>query len=207
MAESLVAVVTGASAGIGSATVRALASDGYDVVAGARRKERLTEVCDGISATAVVLDVTDPQSVVRFVQAVSERYGHVDVLVNNAGVARRQDTVAEGRDEDWAQMLEVNVLGLLRMTRSILPLLRQSAGGHIVNVGSTSGFEVYPGGVVTRYQARHTSNHANAPSGAAGRTDPGDGDRARFDGQPSSTRLDSKAMPNGHANLSKVCSR
>jgi len=146
MAESLVAVVTGASAGIGSATVRALASDGYDVVAGARRKERLTEVCDGISATAVVLDVTDPQSVVRFVQAVSERYGHVDVLVNNAGVARRQDTVAEGRDEDWAQMLEVNVLGLLRMTRSILPLLRQSAGGHIVNVGSTSGFEVYPGG-------------------------------------------------------------
>jgi hypothetical protein len=143
---SRVAIVTGASSGIGAATVRGLAADGYHVVAGARRNKLLAGVCKGISATPVVLDVTDPASVDRFVDSVTERHGHVDVLVNNAGIARRQDTVAEGRDEDWAQMLEVNVLGLLRMTRAVLPLLRQPRGGHIVNVGSTSGFEVYPGG-------------------------------------------------------------
>jgi NADP-dependent 3-hydroxy acid dehydrogenase YdfG len=143
---SRVAIVTGASSGIGSATVRAMASDGYHVVAGARRVDLLTAVCEGISATPVILDVTAPASIDHFVNAVSERYGHVDVLVNNAGVARRQNTVAEGRDEDWTQMLEVNILGLLRMTRAVLPLLRQAPTGHIVNVGSTSAFEVYPGG-------------------------------------------------------------
>jgi NADP-dependent 3-hydroxy acid dehydrogenase YdfG len=143
---SRVAVVTGASSGIGSATVRALAADGYHVVAGARRADLLAAVCEGVSATPVVLDVTAPASIDHFVNAVGKRYGHVDVLVNNAGVARRQDTVAEGRDEDWTQMLEVNILGLLRMTRAVLPLLRQSPTGHIVNVGSTSAFEVYPGG-------------------------------------------------------------
>jgi len=150
MAESLVAVVTGASAGIGSATVRALASDGYDVVAGARRKERLTEV-----STASPLRRSSSTSRIHRVSSASFRRC-LSVTVTStcwsttAASHVRQDTVAEGRDEDWAQMLEVNVLGLLRMTRSILPLLRQSAGGHIVNVGSTSGFEVYPGGVVTR---------------------------------------------------------
>ncbi len=143
---SRVAIVTGASSGIGAATVRALAADGYDVVAGARRKDQLATVCSGISATPIVLDVTDPASIESFVDSVSQRHGHVDVLVNNAGVARRQDTVAEGRDEDWAEMVEVNILGLLRMTRAVLPLLRLPPSGHIVNVGSTSGFEVYPGG-------------------------------------------------------------
>jgi NADP-dependent 3-hydroxy acid dehydrogenase YdfG len=143
---SRVAVVTGASSGIGAATVRALASDSYHVFAGARREDLLAAVCEGISATPVVLDVTAPASIDGFVNAVAERYGHVDVLVNNAGIARRQDTVAEGRDEDWTQMLEVNVLGLLRMTRAVLPLLREAPTGHIINVGSTSAFEVYPGG-------------------------------------------------------------
>src|SRR5579862_6616310 len=117
-----VAIVTGASSGIGAATVQGLAADGYDVVAGARRKDALAAVCHGISATPIVLDVTDAAGVDRFVHSVSERFGHVDVLVNNAGIARRQDTVADGRDDDWAQMLEVNVLGLLRMTRAVLPL-------------------------------------------------------------------------------------
>jgi 3-hydroxy acid dehydrogenase/malonic semialdehyde reductase len=146
MAPALVAIVTGASAGIGAATVRALASDGYQVVAGARREEPLIAVCEGVSAVAIVLDVTNPESVDHFVASVADRFGHADVLINNAGVARRQDIVAEARDRDWEEMLDVNVLGLLRMTRAVIPLLRLSARAHIVNVGSTSGFEVYPGG-------------------------------------------------------------
>jgi NADP-dependent 3-hydroxy acid dehydrogenase YdfG len=154
---SQIAVVTGASAGIGAATARALAADGYSVVAGARRMEQLAEVCTPISATGLQLDLTDPQSIVGFVEEVTRRFGHVDVLINNAAVALRQDPVADGRDEDWIRMIETNILGLLRMTRAVLPLLRQSPHGHIVNVGSTSGFEVYPGGscyTATKHAAR-----------------------------------------------------
>jgi NADP-dependent 3-hydroxy acid dehydrogenase YdfG len=146
MTPALVAVVTGASAGIGAATTRALAADGYHVVAGARRTEALAEVCAPISATGLKLDLTDPASIDRFVEDVGTQFGHVDVLVNNAGIALGQDPVADGRDEDWIRMIETNILGLLRMTRAVLPLLRRSPLGHIVNVGSTSGFEVYPGG-------------------------------------------------------------
>lgn len=146
MTTALIAVVTGASAGIGAASARALAADGYHVVAGARRTELLAEVCAPISATALPLDLTEGGSIDRFVMEVEKRFGHVDVLVNNAGVALRQDPVVEGRDEDWIQMIETNILGLLRMTRGVLPLLRRSPRGHIVNVGSTGGFEVYPGG-------------------------------------------------------------
>jgi NADP-dependent 3-hydroxy acid dehydrogenase YdfG len=146
MTPALIAVVTGASAGIGAATVGALATDGYHVVAGARRTDALTQVCEPYSATPLPLDLTDHSSIDRFVNEVERRFGHVDLLVNNAGIALRQDPVADGRDEDWIQMIETNVLGLLRITRGILPLIRKAPSGHIVNVGSTSGFEVYPGG-------------------------------------------------------------
>jgi NADP-dependent 3-hydroxy acid dehydrogenase YdfG len=146
MTPTLVAVVTGASAGIGAATVRALSTDGYHVVAGARRADALAQVCAPYSATPLPLDLTDHASIDRFVEEINSQFGHVDVLVNNAGIALRQDPVAEGRDEDWIRMIDTNVLGLLRITRAVLPLLRKAPRGHIVNVGSTSGFEVYAGG-------------------------------------------------------------
>jgi hypothetical protein len=157
MPPALVAVVTGASAGIGAATVGALSTEGYHVVAGARRTEALARVCAPFSATPLSLDLTDHASIDRFVDEISRRFGHVDVLVNNAGIALRQDPVAEGRDEDWIRMIETNVLGLLRITRAVLPLLRKAVRGHIVNVGSTSGFEVYVGGsayTATKHAAR-----------------------------------------------------
>src|SRR2546429_376440 len=89
----------------------------------------------------------DPASTAAFPAAVAAGYGEVEVLVNNAGLAAGLQPLAEGNDDDWVQMMETNVLGLLRVTRSMLPLLRRAPRAHIVNLGSVAGFEVYPGGV------------------------------------------------------------
>jgi 3-hydroxy acid dehydrogenase/malonic semialdehyde reductase len=140
-----VAVVTGASSGIGAATVVALSRLGYRIAAGARRLDRVRRVV-GESGLALPLDVTRLDSIDAFVGEVKKRFGHIDVLVNNAGLARGLTPVAEGSDEDWIEMWEVNVLGLLRMTRASLPLLRKARHGHIVNLGSIAGFETYKGG-------------------------------------------------------------
>jgi NADP-dependent 3-hydroxy acid dehydrogenase YdfG len=140
-----VAVVTGASSGIGAATAVALGRRGYQIVAGARRIQRVERVV-GDLGLALPLDVTDQASVDAFVARVSKTYGRVDVLVNNAGLASGLAPVAEARDDDWIAMWEVNVLGLMRMTRACLPLLRKAKHGHIVNLGSIAGFEVYKGG-------------------------------------------------------------
>jgi NADP-dependent 3-hydroxy acid dehydrogenase YdfG len=146
MAERI-AVVTGASSGIGAATARGLAAVGFQVVAGARRTGRLQALAEEVGATALPLDVTDPTSIEAFRAAVAERHGRADLLVNNAGLAAGLDPIAEGEDRDWQVMLDTNVLGLLRVTRAFLPLLRAAPHAHIVNLGSIAGFEVYPGGV------------------------------------------------------------
>jgi NADP-dependent 3-hydroxy acid dehydrogenase YdfG len=140
------AVITGASSGIGEATARSLAGQGFKLVLGARRKDRLDRVAGEIGAQAYPLDVTKPASIEKFFAAVAERHDSIDVLINNAGLAAGLEPVAEGHDENWIQMLETNVLGLLRVTRAALPLLRKSPSAHIVNLGSVAGFEVYPGG-------------------------------------------------------------
>jgi NADP-dependent 3-hydroxy acid dehydrogenase YdfG len=145
MAERI-AVVTGASSGIGAATARGLARAGFHVVAGARRSDRLQELAEEVGATALALDVTDPASVEAFRAAVADRHGRADLLVNNAGLAAGLDPVADGDERDWQAMLDTNVLGLLRVTRAFLPLLRAAPHAHVVNLGSIAGFEVYPGG-------------------------------------------------------------
>jgi len=141
-ADQGVAVVTGASAGIGEATARALTEGGFDVVIGARRAERLERLAAEIGARARSLDVTDPASVSTFVAEISE----CRVLVNNAGGAIGREPVAEAEAEHWRWMFEANVLGTMRMTRALLPLLEASGRGHVVNVGSVAGFEIYEGG-------------------------------------------------------------
>jgi NADP-dependent 3-hydroxy acid dehydrogenase YdfG len=141
-----IAVVTGASSGIGAATARLLAREGFQTVLGARRQERLEKVAEESNGTALELDVTDRTSVERFAAAVAERHGMCHVLVNNAGLALGLSPIAETPESDWAAMLEVNVLGLLRVTRAMLPLLRRAPSAHIVNLGSIAGFEVYRGG-------------------------------------------------------------
>jgi len=137
-----VAVVTGASSGIGAATVRALTAAGFTVVAGARREDRLRAVAEPLGARWRYLDVTDQASVDAFVAGLDG----CAVLVNNAGGALGLTPVAEADEEQWRRMYEVNVLGLMRMTRALLPLLEADGGGHIVNIGSIASFETYPGG-------------------------------------------------------------
>ena len=137
-----VAVVTGASSGIGAAAARQLAAAGFAVVAGARRLERLREVAAPIGAMALALDVRDRASVEAFCQQIPR----CDVLVNNAGGALGLEPLAEADEERWRQMWETNVLGLMLVTRALLPKLEASGAGHIVNVGSIAGFEAYPGG-------------------------------------------------------------
>jgi NADP-dependent 3-hydroxy acid dehydrogenase YdfG len=137
------AVVTGASSGIGAATARALAGDGYRIVLGARRTERLEEVVAELGAAEFFsLDVTDPASVEAFVAKVER----CDVLVNSAGGALGLEPVAEADEERWRWMYEANVLGTMRMTRALLPALIGSGDGLIVTVTSIAAFEAYRGG-------------------------------------------------------------
>ncbi len=131
------AVVTGASSGFGRSTARMLAAAGVRVTGGARRTERLeTEV-------ALELDVTDPASCERFVAAVVEQLGGIDILINNAGLALGRAPFDESSEEDERRVFETNVNGLVRMTRLCLPHIRD--GGHIVNLGSIAGRQAYEG--------------------------------------------------------------
>jgi len=152
-----VAVVTGASSGIGAATVVALGRLGYRIVAGARRVERVQRVV-GERGLALPLDVTNLDSINAFVEEVQKKFGRIDVLVNNAGLARGLTPIAEASDQDWIEMWETNVLGLMRVTRACLPLLRKARHGHIVNLGSIAGFETYVGGA--GYTASKHAVHA-----------------------------------------------
>ena len=136
------ALVTGASSGIGAATVRSLAAVGFEVVAAARRLERCEEVAREVGGRAMRLDVTDPDSVAEVAQALPD----VSVLINNAGGALGLEPVAEANEENWRGMYETNVLGVMRMTKGLLPALERSGDGYIVVMGSVAGVEVYPGG-------------------------------------------------------------
>jgi len=136
------AVVTGASSGIGEATALRLAQEGFEVVLGARRLERVEEVADRCGGRPLLLDVTKAQSVSGFAAAIER----ADVLVNNAGLASRMERIEQMTDERVRLMFETNVLGLLAVTQALLPKLRESGAGHIVNIASTAGFETYPGG-------------------------------------------------------------
>lgn len=142
MSEAKIAVVTGASSGIGAACARALAANGWSVVLGARRMDRLDELASELNGVAHVLDVADADSVRAFCDAIS---GPIQLLVNNAGGAIGLEPVAEARDEDWLQMYQTNVLGLMRVTRGLLPKLIEGRG-HLVNITSIAGRETYPSG-------------------------------------------------------------
>jgi NADP-dependent 3-hydroxy acid dehydrogenase YdfG len=137
-----VAVVTGASAGIGAATAKTLAAQGFHVVCVARRADRVEALAEEIGGTASVTDVTSEQDV----SALAQRLQRVDVLVNNAGGARGLEPVAEADIDNWRWMWEANVLGTLRVTRALLPKLIKSGDGLIVTVTSIAAFETYDGG-------------------------------------------------------------
>jgi NADP-dependent 3-hydroxy acid dehydrogenase YdfG len=137
-----VAVVTGASAGIGWATVERLAAEGFETIAGARRVDRLEELAERTGCKVKTLDVTDTASVTAFAEDIDT----VNVLVNNAGLASGLSRLADVEDDRAEVMWDTNVMGVLRVTRALLPKLEASGRGHIVNIGSTAGREVYVGG-------------------------------------------------------------
>jgi NADP-dependent 3-hydroxy acid dehydrogenase YdfG len=140
--DQRVAVVTGASAGIGEATARTLAAQGFHVVAVARRAERISALAAELNGTAIVADVTDGAAV----DALSAQLPRVDVLVNNAGGAKGLESVADADLENWRWMWETNVLGTLRVTRALLPKLVDSGDGLIVTITSVAAMEIYDGG-------------------------------------------------------------
>lgn len=137
------AVVTGASSGIGAATARHLAAEGYEVICAARRADRIGALAEEIAGRAVVCDVTVESDVAGLAEAVGPR---LDVLVNNAGGAFGLSPVTEADPEQWRRMYDVNVLGLMLVTRALVPALVASGAGVIVNVGSTAGRVAYEGG-------------------------------------------------------------
>ena len=146
----MIAVVTGASSGIGAASARRLAAEGFHVVAAARRADRLATLVKEISdaggrATAVPADVTSDESVAELAAAATA-LGPVRLLVNNAGGARGLDPVESARVPDWQWMYDVNVLGTLRVTQALLPALESSGAGTVIVLSSTAGLIVYEGG-------------------------------------------------------------
>jgi NADP-dependent 3-hydroxy acid dehydrogenase YdfG len=145
-------LITGASSGFGAAAARAFAEEGANLLLGARRVDRLEAVAAAARAAGApaahvhALDVIETSSVQRFVEWARSKTGKVDVLVNNAGGAKGLDPVSAGRDEDWEFMFQTNVLGLLRVTRAVLPLMVENSGSTIINIGSIAGRVAYEGG-------------------------------------------------------------
>lgn len=137
-----IAVITGASSGIGAAAARQLAAAGFEVVLGARRFDRIKELAEELGGRAIALDVTQRESV----EALAREVPRVNVLVNNAGGAHGLDPIAESVDERWRTMWEANVFGLMLVTRAFIPALEASGDGHIVNIGSIAALESYVGG-------------------------------------------------------------
>jgi len=144
-------LITGASAGFGAAAARAFAREGSNLLLGARRTDRIeaiAEECRKLGAPAAhahALDVSKTVSVEEFAKWVQTKTKRVDVLINNAGGAHGIDPVATAKDADWEAMFEINVLGVLRMTRAILPLMKDTQGS-IINIGSIAGRVAYEGG-------------------------------------------------------------
>lgn len=145
-------LITGASSGFGEATALEFAACGCNLLLGARRVDRLEKVAgkalEAGAGKALVhaLDVTNTASVEAFAAFAKAKAGKVDILINNAGGAKGAEPVAEGKDEDWEFMVQANVLGVLRMTRAILPLIPRDAGASIINIGSVAGHTAYEGG-------------------------------------------------------------
>jgi len=147
-------LITGASSGFGAAAARAFGAEGAKLLLGARRVDRLQEVATearsaGSPAAEVhMLDVSRTENVESFMTWVRSKTKSLDVLINNAGGAQGLDHVAAGKDGDWEIMMQTNVLGLLRVTRAAIPLMRENPGSTIINIGSVAGHEAYEGGAV-----------------------------------------------------------
>jgi len=152
--EGKIVLITGASSGIGAATALAFAEEGTRLLLAARRTPKLRETADealecGADAVhCIELDVRDKREVQNVIDALPEDWAHIEVLVNNAGLSRGLDKLYMGASEDWDEMIDTNVKGLLYMTRAVVPGMVVRGHGHVVNMGSTAGEITYPNGAV-----------------------------------------------------------
>jgi len=146
--------ITGASSGIGAACAQAFAAQGARVLMAARRLERIQALADelqkehGVAAHAFQLDVRDQPSVEKAVTGLPPEWEAIEVLVNNAGLSRGLDKLHEGKLQDWEEMIDTNIKGLLYVSRAVIPGMVKRGAGHIINLGSIAGIEAYPGGNV-----------------------------------------------------------
>lgn len=149
-----IALITGASAGIGEACARVLAKEGYQLILAARRKERLEKLAEELkqaystNSYLIELDVRDKAAVNEVLGNLPNEWKAVDVLVNNAGLSQGLDPIQTGDTDDWDRMIDTNIKGLLYVTRAITPGMVERKSGHIINIGSIAGKEVYPNGNV-----------------------------------------------------------
>lgn len=150
--EKKTVLITGATSGIGKATANTLASHGYKLVLCGRREERLkaleTELGAQTKVHTLKFDVRDKEAVFSSIASLPESFSKIDILINNAGNAHGLDPIDQGSIEDWDAMMDINVKGLLYVSKAIIPIMVERKSGHIINIGSTAGKEVYPNGNV-----------------------------------------------------------
>jgi serine 3-dehydrogenase len=148
--KNKIVFVTGASAGIGQATARKFAEAGAKLILAARRIDRLETLTKelGVQAHLIKLDVRDQEKVNSAIENLPDEWQTIDILVNNAGLSRGLDKLYEGNPEGWDQMIDTNVKGLLYVSRAVLPGMVTRGSGHVINIGSIAGHELYPGGNV-----------------------------------------------------------
>ena len=148
------AIVTGATAGIGEATARTLAENGYNVIITGRRAERLADLKKEIenetesTVRAIAFDVRNNQEVTDAFKSIPEEWRSIDLLVNNAGLAAGATPIQDGLLDDWERMIDTNIKGLLYISKQVMPLMIERQSGHIINIGSVAGKEVYANGNV-----------------------------------------------------------
>ncbi|MEP6735126.1 MAG: SDR family NAD(P)-dependent oxidoreductase [Chryseolinea sp.] len=147
-----IALITGGTSGIGEATARLLAKNNFNLIICGRRQDRLSSLEEELGKDTAVItlsfDVRDHESVAKAIASLPERWRDIDVLINNAGNAHGFDSIQSGKLEDWDAMIDVNVKGLLYVSKEIIPILTARQRGHIINLGSIAGKEVYPNGNV-----------------------------------------------------------
>lgn len=151
--QEQIVLITGASSGIGAACAKVFAQAGAKLILAARRQERLDEMADELSKFAspihlLPLDVRDRSSVESALSNLPDSWSSVDILINNAGLSRGLDKLQEGSFQDWEEMIDTNIKGLLYLTRLVVPGMVSRGRGHVVNLGSTAGHQTYPGGNV-----------------------------------------------------------
>lgn len=160
-------LITGASSGIGAACARQFAKEGADLLLCARRTQQLQELKDelianhAIAVHIVTLDVCDPLAVTQAWQQLPEEWRNIDILVNNAGLSVGLDPIQAGHWQDWERMIDTNIKGVLHMTQHVIKQMLLRQRGHVINMGSIAGYQVYPGGMVyaaTKFALRAISD-------------------------------------------------